>query len=168
MTHRRRWLLLTAAGLSASLFGCGGGDDLSPPQVRYDEQECVRCGMIISEERFAAALVVRGASIVSKLAFDDTGCLLEHLREQKPASEVIPYVHDFDTSRWVDARHATFVKSDKLHTPMASELAACSSPDSAERLLERYPGRIVAFEALLHSPADGSVAAADDSRGTSR
>ncbi len=140
---------LTAAALLAA--GCNRATDLSPPAIVWGEHECELCKMIISEERHAAALAVREGRHVSKWAFDDAGCLLDWLCEHPPGGEWVPYVHDLTTGRWLDARTALFVQSERLETPMASQLAACASLEGAHRLLEQYPGRITSFDELLQA-----------------
>jgi len=140
---------LTAAALLAA--GCNRAADLSPPAIVWGEHECELCRMIISEERHSAALVVREGRHVSKWAFDDAGCLLDWLCEHPPDGEWIPYVHDLTTGQWLNARSAFFVQSERLETPMASQLAASASQEGARRLLEQYPGTISSFDELLQA-----------------
>lgn len=141
--------LVPAVAALTLLAGCRDTVDRSPPQVLYGQTECERCRMIVSEERFAAALVFEDDHRVVKPAFDDVGCLLEYLKRQPPASDYIAYVHDLDTRRWLDASQAHFVHSDTLETPMASGLAAADSPRAAQQLADRYAGRRLRFGDLL-------------------
>jgi nitrous oxide reductase accessory protein NosL len=138
------WGLLLAVSLPA----CDRQPDLSPPQLAYGQVECNNCRMIVSEERFAAAAVVVAGDEVRKLAFDDIGCLLTYLQAPPHDAQVIPYVHDYETTKWIKAADAVFLRSEKLRTPMASHLVACVSEGAARQLLTQYPGEIVAFADL--------------------
>lgn len=157
MTGLRTSLL---AALALGLGACSRQPDLSPPQIRYGEHECDWCRMLISDERFAAALVFEDAGRVSKLAFDDINCVYNYLADRPPAVPATIYTHDFETRSWLAARAATFVRSDKLETPMASQVAAAASRETAARLLERYPGTLLSIDeiARLFTPAHSSGA----------
>jgi nitrous oxide reductase accessory protein NosL len=128
------------------LAGCTRAADLAPPVLRLGEQECEACRMLISDERYAVALVVAHRGDTVKLAFDDLNCAILHLADSPPAVPHRLYVHDHETNAWIDARTAVFVRSDKLETPMAAQVAAASDQAGAERLLARYPGQILTFE----------------------
>ncbi len=164
---RRATLSLAATALALLAPGCGRRSDLSPPVIAYGQQECDLCRMIISEERFAAALVLSSGARVEKLAFDDVGCVLSYLRDRRPPDGWTAYVHDLESRQWVDASAATFVVSPHLHTPMASELAAAATRAGAERIAEQYPGQLVTFgtlmERLVRTPAASSTPTSEDS-----
>ncbi|UCC51087.1 MAG: hypothetical protein JSV68_18550, partial [Anaerolineaceae bacterium] len=58
----KRWEVLIFTTLALFLFvGCGQTTNLEePPQIVYGQDVCERCGMIISEEKFAAAYWTAG------------------------------------------------------------------------------------------------------------
>ena len=157
---RRAAALLGIALLGmASVSGCRRADDLGPPPIAYGQAECEFCKMIISEEPFAAAAVITTADDVYKYAFDDIGCLLDFLNEPGRTGRIRSYVHDQATLAWLDASHAVYIRSESLHTPMASHVAACSSADAAETLAQRYPGTTLRFEQLQAEAAQRLVSA---------
>lgn len=156
---------LLLGGLAVA--GCGRAPNLSPPTIHYGETECDTCRMIVSEERFAAAACVVGEGGVRKLAFDDVGCLLEWLQEQPATGQTQCYVHDLESREWVDATRAVFVRSATLQTPMASNLAACASSESAVAVLRRHPGTILDFEQLRSETARGAARGVAASEGRS-
>ncbi|MBP7745820.1 MAG: nitrous oxide reductase accessory protein NosL [Phycisphaerae bacterium] len=125
---------------------CSRKPDTTPPQIRYGEQECDACRMLVSDERFAAALVFERDGHVTKLVFDDINCVFSYLSDHPAGGSYSVYTHDLDTRAWLNARMAFLVRSDKLETPMASKIAAASTADEAENLLKRYPGERLTFD----------------------
>ena len=85
--------ILVLAGLIAAglLAGCRPVDLSRPPAVRFGEEACASCRMIISDERFAAALVTATGEI---LKFDDIGCLIRQEADQA-RPEVVYWVRNF-------------------------------------------------------------------------
>jgi len=146
------FLLVTAAA-------CAGDRSTGPPEIHYGLEECRHCRMIVSEERFAAAVVEGGEAA----PFDDLGCLVAHLRERgdgvpadssAPGGGPVAWVHDHPTGHWLPAADAHFVRDPELITPMGSGLLAFAHRAEAEEvaagagtevwgwgeLLERDPG----------------------------
>jgi len=121
--HVMAWLL--AAGV---LAGCQPNGANRPPTVRFGEESCAECRMIISDERFAAALVTATGEA---LKFDDIGCLIEHETGQAPTDGAY-WVRDFRSREWLDAREATFVHSPSVASPMGFGLAALTAGEVAD------------------------------------
>lgn len=158
---------LATAAVVVLAIGCGRSRDLSPPTFNPGSVECVACGMLVSDERFASALVFETPDGVQKPIFDDINCTLRHQRELPAgAGPATLYVRDFDSRAWLDAREAFFVHSERLETPMASHVAALGSREAAERLREQYPGSVVRLAdlpALVLPPAPSSPNEKEDS-----
>jgi copper chaperone NosL len=117
--------------------------------------------MIISDERFAAGLVVSAArdSPPTRL-FDDLGCLLEYERvrpDDEPARS--RWVRAFAQDRWLRAEEARYVHASGIHSPMAFGLAAFEGDDAAAPLLEEGGGRVLDFTSLRAEFARGSLRA---------
>jgi copper chaperone NosL len=84
--------------------------------------------MIISDERFAAAVVtVTGEAF----KFDDIGCLIEH-EADRTASDSAYWVRDFRSREWLNAREATFVHSSSIASPMGFGLAALAAGEVSD------------------------------------
>lgn len=162
---RFRLPLVMASAILVFLAGCRRERDTSPPQIAYGQQECDHCRMIISEERFAAALVTNYTDGARKLAFDDVGCLLDWMSAHhgQQAGDV-PYVHDFTTKAWLDARNAAYVRCDKLQSPMASNLAAFSGVAGAEEIQSRFPGAVLNYTQISAPTATPRAAAGEGSK----
>jgi len=124
------------------LPGCGKEDPDKPPKIRYGQDVCADCRMIIAEPRFSASLV-SGENDVLK--FDDIGCAA-HYQMNQPGPPERFWVHDFLTEQWVDGKAAFFVYSGNLVTPMGYGLAAFSGRAEAEKFAENEKGRQVSWE----------------------
>jgi copper chaperone NosL len=133
-------LLLTATA-------CGGAANAepTPPTTHYGEDICEFCGMIISEERHAAAYVSDDGH---GHIFDDIGDMVQlHLQGQ---DEVVAFfVHDYQDGAWIRAETAHYVRSDGVTTPMFSGLAAFASSEEAEALAGELQGQVLSFDEVL-------------------
>jgi copper chaperone NosL len=123
------------------LSGCARSD--SPlPVIHYGRDACARCGMILSEERFASGYIGADGETV---AFDDLGELLAAVSKE-PALLAKSYVHDARDGRWLPASQAVFVKLPGLATPMGSGYAAFSSEAEAGDFARRLGTRIAGLQ----------------------
>ena len=136
--------------LSLLIVGCQAPRVDQPPQIRYGEETCAFCGMLISEERFAAALTTATGDTE---AFDDVGCLLHSLdRRDRPMAHV--WVHDYSSGRWLEAPHAVFVHSADVPTPMGGGWFAFSTQEAAEQFAREVHGTVMRFGQLSSTIED--------------
>jgi copper chaperone NosL len=148
MKHVFRTIILwLSVVLALPLVGCAGAAkaEPAPPIIHYGEDSCAFCGMIISEERYAAAYVTEGGHGHS---FDDIGDMVKaHLETEE---EVLAFfVHDYEDEAWIRAETAQYVLSDRLATPMASGVAAFISSQKAQALAAELQGQVLTFDELL-------------------
>jgi copper chaperone NosL len=124
----RGWCGVT--GLAAALglvAGCQPVDRNSPPPLRFGQEACSQCRMIISDDRFAAALTTEAGDTAK---FDDVGCLVKHEAGGFQASTAY-WVRDLRADLWLDAREAMFVRSKTIASPMGFGLAAMRTQPAA-------------------------------------
>jgi len=131
--------LLCAGGLLLA-GGCGGEATLEPPTIHYGQAVCDLCGMIVSDERFAAAEVVIRDGRAETRFFDDTGEIFE--LEVPEGVEFAWYVHDMRTLEWIEAGEAVFLRSEELRTPMGLGIAAFASRTAAESAQTDFGGEL--------------------------
>jgi len=135
--------LLSLVGLL--VVSCSSGPNLDePPEIRYGEDTCDRCLMIINEARYAAATVTSDGQA---RRFDDIGGMLAYTQETAEDVAVF-WVHDFDTEEWLKAGEAYFVKSDHL-TPMGFGIVAFAEQSRAESWAGQEGGMVMTFVELL-------------------
>ena len=146
---RMRIILLVMVVLTLLAAGCSQATEIKPPTIRYGEDKCADCDMIISDERFAAAAIREiNAGDYESLLFDDIGDLVRYMAQHNDQKFVAAYVHDYDTKAWIEAEKAVYMDSDTLKTPMATGLAASSSQSGAEALAAQWNGKVIDWEAV--------------------
>lgn len=134
------------------LIACGGATvtpDM-PPEILYGEDVCDQCNMIISDERFAAGLVVELApGEFEHRIFDDIGDLLAYEKTHGEEFTIAAYyVHDYNSKEWIDGKSAYYIHSEELFTPMGFGLAAAAQELEAEALAEEWNGSVLSFAEL--------------------
>ncbi len=142
--------LLLSLALVSIVSGCGGPKVTPemPPEIRYGEDVCVQCGMIISDERYAAGVVVEtGPNRYEHRIFDDIGGMFIFMAEQGDNKPIVSYfVHDYTSLAWIDAQTASYVSSQTALTPMGFGLSAFEEPAAAQAMAEVWGGQVLTFE----------------------
>jgi copper chaperone NosL len=143
---KKRLALLFAVSLVLLLSACAGAADLDqPPEIRYGEDACDECNMIINEPRFAAAYYTADGTA---RRFDDIADMCAyHLAHEEEVARF--WVHDYETEEWLRAEEATFVIGDDVYTPMASGVVAFGQAAAAERFASEVDGMVFSFDHLL-------------------
>ncbi len=130
--------LLAVLAIIAALGGCQTKPAGGPPALRYGRDLCIHCGMVIVDERAAAAIRTDGPAPDQPPVFDDIGCLVDFLAKHSLTPAEV-WVKDYGTKEWIPARSATFILADGIETPMGSGLAAYASADSARAAAAAQP-----------------------------
>lgn len=125
-------LLLTIAFIFS---GCAAKTGEKPPVIRYGEDICAECRMIVSEPKFTAALY-DGREWKK---FDDIGCM--DIYRQKQSVSGTAWVHDHTTEQWLPNERAVRVFSKNLRTPMGYGKAAFSSQEAAKNFEQSINGK---------------------------
>lgn len=116
-----------------------------PPEIAYGRDQCDRCGMIISEERFAAGLQLDSGD---HLKFDDTGEMIKYLSSYPETKVMAWWVHDYDSVEWIRGEAAFYVKSTSLMTPMGTGIAVFRTKDNADQFAREHDGVVYNLEQI--------------------
>ncbi|MGL4649784.1 MAG: nitrous oxide reductase accessory protein NosL [Caldilineaceae bacterium] len=137
---RRRRLLLTLALLLFAMAGCAlGSATAAPAEIRYGEDLCADCGMIINEPRFAVSYAWEiEPNRYESVAFDDMGDLVNHLKANQERVLAGIWAHDFYSEEWIDAEAAFYVVSPDIRSPMGHGVAAFNSEAPAAELAASF------------------------------
>lgn len=142
--HRIAFVFIAAAFFLPS---CNRADPLAPPVIRYGEDQCAVCRMIISDDRYAAAVIALDEyQRHQHHSFDDIGCLFEYEAAHPDAQILARYVKDQNTRNWLDANTAHLVHSRQLQTPMAFGTAATETLHQARAIHEEFGGQIITLQ----------------------
>lgn len=116
-----------------------------PPTIRYGEDPCDECYMLINEARYASAYV---SSQGLARRFDDIGCMvIYHHKHQEDVASF--WVRDFDLQEWTRAENAVFIRSENVQTPMGFGIIAAQDESIAKDARQTYQGEILNFQKLL-------------------
>jgi copper chaperone NosL len=138
-------MFLSGALLSPLLLAACGGEQVDaavPPQVNYGRDTCDRCGMIISDERFAGGLVAEDGTAS---LYDDIGEMLAVVREEGLNGRRA-WVHDRNTRAWIDGTAATIVRGEPEITPMGTGFVAFGMRSDAEAFSAEHDGAIMNWQ----------------------
>ena len=124
----------------------------APPSIVVDRSACSRCGMLISERAYAAAIRWHDGR---EQLFDDIGCLVASAGEQSQGERRY-WFHDAGDGQWIEGANPTFVASTALRTPMGGGIVAYRDRGAAEAAAARQAGQIVTDVSALVAWAGGS------------
>ncbi|HKA90096.1 MAG TPA: hypothetical protein VKE22_20690 [Haliangiales bacterium] len=110
--------LLVAAAAVAGVVWRGTRLPDGPEPIAWDREACAHCRMHISEPGFAAQLILADGRV---LDFDDPGCLLAFIEDEKPPLHRA-WVHHAVEDRWMRLDDAAFAPVER--SPMGYRLAA--------------------------------------------
>jgi copper chaperone NosL len=122
--------------LAMSTAGC----EAKPEPIRYGQDECADCKMMIADQRFGAEIVTRKGRVVK---FDDVGCLQSFIaRGTVPPGEIHSrVVSDFNQpNHFLPLDNAFFLKNDAIKSPMRSDIAAFATEAEMQKVKERLGG----------------------------
>ncbi len=115
---------LRSVGIAAALCVASACGSPAPVPIAIGVDACEHCHMPVSDPRYAAQLVTVKGRVYR---FDDIGCMAAFLADGVvPAGKVeAAWAADFlHPGRWIPVEAAIYLRTDSLHTPMASGLIA--------------------------------------------
>lgn len=151
----RRLIGLLLLGLLVA--SCAGPEVGAAPELEVGRDICEECGMIISDERFAAGFVDDNGNHV----FDDLGGLLSHLAGDERLDEVIVWVKDYGNPEWIEAETAHFVRGTGVRSPMEFGIAALGTHEAAMALAGEVDGALLTWSELKSDAQEGTISAHD-------
>lgn len=146
--------MLTALGMLAAgmLAACDRTELSGPPELRVGRDECVACGMLISEDRCSSAMLIVAEGRREHIMFDDIGCMLDYEHEHGGRTPILERFYRDHAARdwtWGDGVTFLFAHPDRLHTPMGSGIVAFGDEASARKAQEEFGGDILDYTRLM-------------------
>jgi copper chaperone NosL len=150
----KRWIVLTAA-LAMLAAACSTADAAGPPDINYGRDVCLQCGMIVSEQKFAAAYTLDSGE---ERSFDDLGDLILFVRAADESIDPLKgWVHDYETEEWVDLANAHFVPTLSVSTPMGHSIIAFADTDRAAAFAAEVDGEVIDWATVEQLPVSDNL-----------
>lgn len=148
-------LVVTTAALAMLASACGTADATGPPDINYGRDVCLQCGMIVSEEKFAAAYTLDSGE---ERSFDDLGDLILYVRAANETIDPLKgWVHDYETEEWVDLANAHFVPTLSVSTPMGHSIIAFADAASAAAFAADVDGEVINWATVEQLPVSNNL-----------
>ncbi len=158
MMTRRQFLTVAAGAGAVAVVGGGaflllpGSEELTgDPKVKYGEDSCVHCTMVISDDRFAAAW---REGTKRERYFDDVGCMVAYTKSRRPPEGTVFFVRDFAADLWIDAESAFYMVAPGIKSPMSYDIAAFASQEAATTNERTRDGQPQTWAGLLDTLED--------------
>jgi len=117
-----------------------------PVPIRFNEDECAYCQMIISDQRFGTELITNKGKIYK---YDSIECLAAYLIEEKKGTNDLQSIWTIDfkfPEKFVNATDAWYLHSELLKSPMGLNLTSFTDKNSAENVKNVFPGDLIRWE----------------------
>jgi copper chaperone NosL len=116
-----------------------------PQPLQYGKDACYTCKMTLMDKKFGAEIVTQKGKVYK---FDDLNCMVNFYNSGYEPEENIAHllVVDFaQPEKLIDTKHTFFVKSDKLRTPMASQVAAFEREQDYKKFKKDWNGILLGW-----------------------
>lgn len=128
----------------AALAGCSKGFE----PVAYGREACAHCRMTIMDPHYASELITPKGKVFK---FDDVACMKQYIREQQLGEPgLVLFVADFTQpgGAFLDARKASFVRSEAFASPMNGNCAAFATAEAARNNQRDKDAQLVTWSSL--------------------
>lgn len=123
----------------------GGGCTPSPSPIRYGQDNCANCQMLVMDDHFGAELVTDKGKVY---VFDSIECLAWY--REVPAEAVHSrWVTAYDApGTLIDAAAAFYLSSDNLRSPMGVNLSAFRDEQTAASYQQNHGGEVLRWDGV--------------------
>ena len=129
--------------LAFILFSCS----IESEPINFGNDACKYCKMNIVDTQHASELVTKKGKVYK---FDAIECMVNHLKEKDTNTIALFLVSDYGSQAGlIDAKTATFIKSQEIPSPMGAFLSALKSEEKAKQLHQEKGGELFTWEELL-------------------
>ncbi len=119
---------------------CSKDTEIKPAEIKYGQDVCVACSMIISEKKYSAQYILTDGKVTK---FDDIGCMIDYLKQTKNELDRVPavFVRDYNSNNWINAKNAHFFQSNKITTPMGHGIVAFARKEDLKGVKSKIGGK---------------------------
>ncbi|MBS9524479.1 nitrous oxide reductase accessory protein NosL [Litoribacter alkaliphilus] len=120
-----------------------------PEAIYFGKDACHHCKMTIMDPKFGSEIVTDKGRVYK---FDDINCVHSFMAESQLEPDDIRHLLVIDFSQpqeLINAYNATYVLSEDLKPPMASNFAAFSTQEAAKEYLDQRSGELMNYQRML-------------------
>src|SRR5690606_16312676 len=117
--------------------------------LNYGVDGCHHCKMTLMDRKFGGEVVSSKGKVFK---FDDVNCMVNFLNSGELAESDVAYrmIVDFSKpEKLINAADALFIKSDKIKSPMASQVAAFENKADLDSHNEQWKGIFLSWGELI-------------------
>ena len=117
-----------------------------PVPIRFNEDQCAYCQMIISDQRYGTELITTKGKIYK---YDSIECLAAYIIEEKKGSNDLQSIWTIDfkyPEKFIDATKAWYLHSDLLKSPMGLNLSSFTEKNAAENVNNVFHGELIRWD----------------------
>jgi copper chaperone NosL len=120
--------------------------DTGPQPLVYGKDACHTCKMTLVDNRFGAELITSKGKVFK---FDDVNCLVRFYKSGEVDAQSILITDYSKPGELIDATLATYVMSDDVRSPMASNAAVFANKEEAEKFNVTLKGKLMTWNDIL-------------------
>lgn len=108
-----------------------------PEALQYNKDACQFCKMTLVDKRFGAEIVTTKGKVYK---FDDANCMINFMNSSLDDREIaFKLIVDYtQPEKFITANEAFYLKSDTVHSPMNSHIAAFESYSTLEQYKKKW------------------------------
>jgi copper chaperone NosL len=127
------------------LCSCQSTAELKPLDIKPNDT-CHFCKLAIEQVQYAAEFITKDGFTRK---FDDIDCMVKSAQKVKKTNVAAFYVMDYANKQWVKGEEASFVKSERIQTPMNSGIIAFKEKSTADSVASQYGGTVISLNDLI-------------------
>lgn len=128
------------------LVGCSEEASLDPVSIDENVDSCDVCSMGILDVDAATQVIMEDGD---PKMYDDIGCMITDLQQNKDMAIGKIYVHDYNSNDWIEFDNATFIQDEATPTPMSYGIIAFESQEEAESFQKENGGDIYTKDQII-------------------
>ncbi len=132
--------------IGASLFSACS--NIEPEKIKYNYDQCESCKMTISDSRFACEFLTEKGRAYK---FDDLSCMNSYAMANSNMKVKSYFINDYlNTQELIPLEKLTFIKSVDINSPMAGNIAAFISKDSADKYRSEFSAEVINWQNVIN------------------
>ena len=122
--------------------------NFEPEKIKYNYDQCESCKMSISDTRFACELITQKGRAYK---FDDLSCMSSYVMANTTINVQKYFINDYlNSQELVPIESLSFLKAESLNSPMAGNIAAFVSKDSANKYSAVWSAELINWESVIN------------------